>query len=149
MEKGLMVRDVPLEERPRERMMNMGAEYLTNADLLAILLRTGSHTESVMNLANRVLAKVENFRNLADISVEELVTIKGIGPAKAIQIRAGIELGRRLSRLQPEDRMTIRSPQDAADLLMEEMKYLTKEYFVVLFLNTKSHVIGKETISVG
>ncbi|WP_159881154.1 RadC family protein [Paenibacillus puerhi] len=143
------LRDVPIEDRPRERMIQHGAEALSNAELLAILLRTGTIAESAVRLAERLLRESGGLRKLADVSTEQLTEIKGIGAAKALQIKAGIELGRRMARSTMNDAVTIRSPQDAAALLMEDMRYLQKEHFVCLFLNTKNHVIGQETLSMG
>lgn len=143
------LRDVPNEERPRERMMQYGAQALSNAELLAILLRTGTYQESAVSLAQRVLSQAGGLRNLVDISLQQLTGIKGIGSAKGLQIQAGIELGRRLARSSMQETVTVRSPQDVANLLMEELRYLNKEHFVCLFLNTKNHVIGQETLSMG
>ncbi|WP_318153543.1 RadC family protein [Paenibacillus vietnamensis] len=145
----LNLRDVPHEERPRERMMQYGAEALSHAELLAILLRTGTQRQSAIHLAGALLKQCGSLRNLMDMSMEELTAIRGIGPAKAVQLRAGIELGRRLSRSSPADIVTVRRPQDAADYVMDELRYLKKEHFVCLFLNTKNHIIARETLSVG
>ncbi|MFB9327250.1 DNA repair protein RadC [Paenibacillus aurantiacus] len=144
-----VLRDVPSEERPRERMMTVGAEALSHAELLAILLRTGTKRESAVLLAARILKECGNLRGLVDMSVEELTAIRGIGPAKAVQLLAGIELGRRLAKSRQGELPAIRKPQDAAELVMDEMRYLKKEHFVCLFLNTKNQVIVKETLSVG
>ncbi|XEC93182.1 DNA repair protein RadC [Paenibacillus tarimensis] len=145
----LVLRDVPSEDRPRERMMMLGAEALSHAELIAILLRTGTKQESAVHLAGRLLSECGSLRNLVDMSMEELTSIRGIGLAKALQIRAGIELGRRLSRSKQEDKLTIRSPKDAADYMMEQLRYLQKEHFVCLFLNTKNQVVAEQTLSVG
>src|SRR5690606_37028563 len=91
------LREIPNEERPRERMLQFGASALSNAELLAILLRTGTVAESAVRLAQRVLQESGSLRRLVDMSFDELVSLKGIGPAKALQIQAGIELGRRLA----------------------------------------------------
>ncbi len=144
-----LLRDVPLEDRPRERMMSYGEESLSHAELLAILLRTGTKDESAIHLAARILQQVGSIRQLVDMSIEELTTIRGIGTAKAIQIKAGIELGRRIARTGREEARIVRSPKDAADLLMEQLRYLQKEHFVCLFLNTKNHIISQETLSMG
>lgn len=144
-----MLRDIPEGERPRERMLRQGASALSSAELLAILLRTGTVAESAVRLAERILRESGSLRSLTDMRLEQLTAIKGVGPAKALQIQAGIELGRRLARTSDEERPVIRSPHDAADLLVEELRFLKKEHFVCLFLNTKNHVIGRETISVG
>jgi len=145
----LMLRDLPHEERPRERMMQYGAESLSQAELLAILLRTGTQRESAIGIAQRMLSQSGGLRQLADLSIKELTAIKGIGPAKAIQLKAGIELGRRMANSRLNDPVTIRSPHDAADILTEQLRYLQKEHFVCLFLNTKNHVIAQETLSMG
>ena len=146
---GLTLRDVPEEERPRERMLQYGAQALSNAELLAILLRTGTISESAVGLAQRLLAESGGLRQLVEMSANELMKIKGIGLAKALQIKAGIELGRRIARSVQDSAVTIRSPRDVSDLLMEDLRYLKKEHFVCLFLNTKNHVIGQETLSIG
>ncbi|GGG02558.1 UPF0758 protein YsxA [Paenibacillus albidus] len=144
-----MLRDLPHEERPRERMMHYGAESLSQAELLAILLRTGTRRESAIHIAQRMLKQIGSLRGLADLSIEELTGIKGIGPAKAVQLKAGIELGRRMANSRLNEPVTIRSPQDAAEILTEQLRYLQKEHFVCLFLNTKNHVLAQETLSMG
>ncbi|WP_339319230.1 DNA repair protein RadC [Paenibacillus sp. FSL R10-2734] len=145
----LMLRDLPHEERPRERMMHYGAESLSQAELLAILLRTGTRRESAIHIAQQMLGKIGGLRGLVDLSIEELTEIKGIGPAKAVQLKAGIELGRRLANSRFSMPVIIRCPEDAAEILTEQLRYLQKEHFVCLFLNTKNHVIGQETLSMG
>lgn len=144
-----LLRNMPHEERPRERMQHYGAEALSHAELLAILLRTGTKDESVIHLATRILNQVGSIRQLVDLSIEELTSIRGIGTAKAIQIKAGIELGRRITRTSRDEASIIRSPRDVADMLIEQMRYLQKEHFVCLFLNTKNQVISQETLSMG
>lgn len=130
-------------------MLREGVQALSDAELLAVLLRTGTHKESAVTLAQRILKQAGGLKHIPEMSVAEMTKIKGIGEAKALQIHAGIELGRRLSQLTYGERPVIRSPRDAAALLMEELRYLQKEHFVVLFLNTKNHVIAKETLSMG
>lgn len=144
-----MLRDLPHEERPRERMMQYGAEALSHAELLAILLRTGTQQESALHLAQRILMQAGNLRQLVDLSLEEMMEIKGIGTAKALQLKAGIELGRRLALSRHTLSPAIRSPRDVSDLLSEQLRYLQKEHFVCLFLNTKNVVIAQETLSIG
>ncbi len=145
----LMLRDVHLEDRPRERLMRQGAESLSNQELIAILLRTGTKEESVLVLANRVLTVFERLHYLKHATIEEMVAIKGIGEVKAIQLLAAIELGRRLARKQNDEKFTIRSPQDAAAYLMPDMTSLNQEHFVVLFLNIKNQIIHRQTIFIG
>lgn len=145
----LVLRELPKEERPRERLMQHGAGALSNSELLAILLRTGTAKESAVKLAGKVLAASGGLRQLTDLSVAQLTAIKGIGQAKAVQLLAGIELGRRLSRARLEDTPAIRSPREAAELVRDDLRYLNQEHFIVLFLNTKNRVIGKETLFIG
>ncbi|PAQ16349.1 hypothetical protein CD798_01770 [Bacillaceae bacterium SAOS 7] len=145
----LMIKDVPLEDRPRERMITNGPKSLSNHELLAIILRTGTKHESVLQLSNRVLQTFEGLRMLKDASLEEITSIKGIGQAKAVQIMSALELGRRISHLKFEDRYVIRSPEDGANYVMEEMRFLSQEHFVCLYLNTKNQVLHKQTLFIG
>lgn len=145
----LMLREVPTEERPRERMLQYGAGALSHAELLAIILRTGTVSESAVRLASRILSESGGLRSLVDMSKDQLTEIRGIGDAKALQILAGIELGRRIAKSTFSERITIRSPKDIANLMSEELRYLQKEHFVCLFLNTKNHVLAQETLSMG
>jgi DNA repair protein RadC len=145
----LMIRDFPEDERPRERLISDGPESLANHELLAILLRTGTKDESVLQLANRLLKHFEGLRLLKDATIEEMTSIKGIGTAKAVQILAAIELGRRISRLQYDERYVIRSPEDGAKYVMEDMRFLSQEHFVCLYLNTKNQVIHRKTVFIG
>ncbi|MBB6633917.1 RadC family protein [Cohnella thailandensis] len=141
--------DLPEEERPRERMMRNGSESLSHAELLAILLRTGTRSESAVHLAQRILNDCGGLRRFAERSWDELTHIRGIGPAKALQLQASIELGRRVARSRLPEMPRIAKPQDAADLLMEDLRHYREEHFVCLFLNTKNQVIGRQTLSIG
>lgn len=145
----LMIRDFPQAERPRERLLSEGPASLSHHELIAILLRTGTKDESVLQLSNRLITHFDGLRLLKDATVEEITSIKGIGQAKAVQIMAAIELGRRIGRLQYEDRYIVRSPEDGAKYVMEEMRFLTQEHFVCLYLNTKNQVLHQQTIFIG
>ncbi|UQD52898.1 hypothetical protein C0971_13255 [Bacillus methanolicus] len=145
----LMIRDFPEDERPRERFIQSGPESLSNHELLAILLRTGTKHESVLQLANRLLTHFEGLRLLKDATLEEITEIKGIGKAKAIQVLAAVEIGRRISNLCYDERYVIRSPEDGARYLMNDMRFLSQEHFVCLYLNTKNQVLHKQTIFIG
>lgn len=107
----LKIRDVHEADRPRERLIRQGAESLSNQELLAILLRTGTKESSVLALANRVLVDFEKLHALKHATFEEITAIKGIGEAKAVQLLAAIELGRRLAQKEMDSRYTIRSPK--------------------------------------
>lgn len=143
------IRDVVKEDQPRERLLIEGAGSLSNAELLAVILRTGSKDESVLTLANRILHHFDGLRMLKDATVEEMTSIHGVGVVKASQLLAAFELGRRMVRLQYAQRYSIRSPEDCANYMMEEMRFLQQEHFVCLYLNTKNQVIHRQTIFIG
>lgn len=145
----LLIKDFPKEERPRERFIHYGPNSLSNQELLAIILRTGTKRESVLQLSQRLISEFQGLRMLMNASLEELTRIKGVGEAKAIQLLAAIELGKRIANMKNEERYVIRSPEDGANYVMEEMRFLTQEHFVCLFLNTKNEVIHKQTIFIG
>lgn len=149
MQTAVKMKDVPKEERPRERLLKYGESHLSNQEILAILIGSGTKKESVMDLSNRVLMHFEGLKLLSDATIEELTAIKGIGEAKGISILAALELGRRLQQYKPEKTYIIRSPEDGADYVMEEMRNLNQEHLVVLFLNTKNQIIHRETIFIG
>ena len=144
-----IIRELPAEERPRERLAKHGPEALANAELLAILLRTGSAKESALGLANRLLSKFESLRGIAQATVEELSEVNGLGLAKAAQLKAAFELGKRLATTAADDKPAIGCPADAAALVMEQLRYQDREHLVALFLDTRNRVIAQRTISVG
>ncbi len=138
----IRIRELPAGERPRERLKHMGAASLSSSELLAIVLRTGTASENVLALASRLLSRFGGLVGLAKANFGEMCAIPGVGQAKAAQVKAALELGRRLSAAQPEERAVIRSPQDVADLLMSEMGLLDQEHLKVLLLNSKNQVIS-------
>jgi len=143
------IKDLPEIERPRERLERYGASALSNTELLAILLRTGTKNESAISLAHRLLMQGQGLRYLIDSDMAQLSCINGIGQAKASQIKAAIELGKRLAAYEPGVERPIKCPQDVSDLLMGEMRYLKKEHMKIVLLNIKCNVISVEDISVG
>ncbi len=145
----IKIKDLPLEERPREKLIALGAGALSNAELIAILLRAGSKNESAVQLATKIITKSGGLRHLPHLSLEDLQENKGIGPDKAVTIKAALELGSRLATAPREEAGSITTPGQAAELFMEDLRYKKKEYFKVLLLNTKNHVISREEISVG
>lgn len=149
--KPLMIKELPKEERPREKMLAKGAQALSNAELLAILLRTGTKQDSVLRVAERLLKKYEELgvAALSGLNPQDISQIKGIGPVKAVTVAAAIELGKRLNGLASAERAIIRSPEDAANLLMARLRYEAREHFIVLVLSTKNHVLATLTISIG
>ena len=147
----LLVRDLPVDERPRERLLTEGAASLSNTELLAVLLRTGVKDDSVLRVAEKVLAlyKERGLAAITQMSAKELSSIKGVGMAKAATILAAVELGRRLALKAAEERMIVHGPADAASYVMPRFRFERREHFAVLLLNAKNHILALKTISVG
>ena len=140
----------PVDDRPRERMAIYGAGALSDAELVAVLLRTGTQEKSAMSLATELTADGGLYKHLAGIrQLKELTKIKGLGMAKASTILAAIEIGRRLATAKPLERCTIACPGDGVAFLMPRLRYLQKEQFLVILLNSKNRVIGMEIVSEG
>lgn len=148
--KDAMIKELPTAERPREKLIRSGAGSLSNSELLAILIGSGTKEASAITLANRILAlEEEGISFLTYCLPEELSGIPGMGMAKSCQIIAAIELGKRIATKPKGNRINITSPNEVASLFIEEMRYLKKEYFKVLLLNTKNEIIMIENISIG
>jgi DNA repair protein RadC len=143
------LKDLPEELLPRERLYQLGPEALSNSEILAILLRTGIKGENVLTLAERILADTGGLSGLGKLTVHELAKIHGLGKAKSAEVKAALELGRRSVSLDPMSRPVVNSPQDVAQMVMEEMRHLDREHFRVLSLSTKNHVLGISSISIG
>lgn len=146
----MIIRELPEAERPREKLLRFGQGQLTNTELIALLLGTGSKGESAIGLAENLLSlDGDGLLHLANCSVEELSGVKGMGPAKASKLLAAIELGSRMSTTQRPDKAMIQSTSDVVDIFMEKMRYHKKEYFNVLLLNAKGGILAVETVAVG
>ena len=143
------IKQMPNEERPVEKLFAKGAEALNNAELIAVLLGTGNRSISAIGLAENILASRGGLNGLADISVEELTEIPGIGPMKAASVICALTLGRRVATSPREKRLSIKTTNGLAEYFMEDMRYSKKEYFKVLMVNVKLEVIGVETVSIG
>lgn len=137
----LTIKELPVDGRPREKLKALGPGALSEAELLAIILRVGSRGESVVDLSNRLLVSYGGLVGLSRVSFPELCEVHGLGEAKACQLKAALELGRRLLLAQPEERLQVRSPADLAPLLLLEMAPLDQETLRVVLLNTKNQVI--------
>lgn len=144
-----MIRDTPTTERPREKLKNFGPDHLSNAELVAILLRTGVKGEGVVIMAQRLLQRFDGLAGLARANFVELCAEHGISEAKASQLLAAMALGRRLSSLRTEERYRIDSPRDVANLLFGEMSFLDREHLKTVLLNTRNEVLGIRDIYVG
>jgi len=145
----LTIKKMAAELRPRERLAAHGVQSLSDAELLAILLRSGTVTVTAIDLANQILSRFGGLRGLAEAGIEELQAVKGVGPAKSAEVRAAFELGRRAACRPGEWQPTVRTPEEAAGLVMEEMRYFDREHFWALVLNTKNRVLAVEKVSVG
>jgi len=149
----MKIKELPLSERPYEKLEAFGAEKLSNAELLAIIIKTGTKDKTVVTIAQEILNLKgntidDNLRFLQDLSIEDFMKIKGIGKVKAIQLKAVCELTKRISR-PINNKIKIKNSKDVADLLMPEMKYEKREIAKVLLLNSKNIVQKIIDISLG
>jgi len=149
MSRGLLIKEMPDAERPRERLMERGADALRNAELIAILLRTGMKGASAVQVAEQLLNKFSTLDNLSRASIPELRQIKGIGRDKAIALQSAFTLARRMAQEIRQESPTLDTPERIADLLREDNRVLEVEHFQVILLNTRRKLIRMERISQG
>lgn len=142
------IKDLPEDMRPREKLLLKGEVFLNDDELLAIILGQGMAGLNALDMASSMLARYGSLRSLKEASIEELTKEPGIGTAKAVSIKAAIELGRRIS-INTQRRISVRSPEDVKSLVMEDMRYYDREHFRVLYLDRKGGLITIEDISVG
>ena len=150
----MKIKDLPLSERPYEKLAIYGAENLSNAELLAIIIKSGTKEKSSVSIAQEILklnekTKQDNLRFLQEVSLEEFMQIKGIGKVKAIQLKAICEITKRIARPINNQKKIIRTPKDVADLLIPELKYEKREIAKVLILNSKNIILKSINISLG
>lgn len=145
----VMIRDLPQDMRPRERIKYAGANALNNTELLAIVLGSGVRGESVLRMSERTLTHFNGLAGLAQANFEELCQVHGIGDAKATQVKASLELGRRLMAFTAQERSQVRHPEDVANLLMMEMGLLEQEHLRTVLLDTKNYVVKIANIYTG
>ena len=141
----MKMKELPISERPYEKLEMYGENALSNAELIAIIIKTGTREESSINIAQKILALEKNGENnlrfLQNISIEEFMSIKGIGKVKAIQLKAICELTKRMSKPLDTSQVQINSPKDVAELLTDEMKFEKREIVKALILNSKNVII--------
>ncbi|MBA7671255.1 hypothetical protein ES703_79409 [subsurface metagenome] len=148
--KSFTIHDLPLSERPRERLQKFGVEALSAQEVLALILGRGISGESVMVTAQRLLSQFGSVKGIAGASVEELSQVKGIGLAKAAQIKAAFELANRLEGYsEAGDKPILKTPEDVVGLVRGRLKGKKKEHFLALLLDTRSRLIKVAEISVG
>ncbi len=148
MNKQLTIKNMPLEERPREKLIRHGSGVLTNAELLAIILRNGSKRENVLELSKNLL-KENNLISLSRKRINALMRIFGIGQSKACQIVSCFELGRRLASFKYTRNNSINNARDVVKLFLPDMSFLKKEHFKSIFLDSRKRIIKEETIFIG
>jgi DNA repair protein RadC len=138
---GYRIRDLESSQRPRERLASLGATSLSNAELIAILLRTGIKGINAVQLGQKILMDCGGLAGLHRLSYTELCRMRGIGPAKAAQIKAAVELGNRFAASTPTEHPVIQSPEDAASLILYEMGALEQEHLNVMLLDTRNRMV--------
>lgn len=139
---------MPITMRPREKMLNQGEASLSESELLAIILGMGTKNMTAIELANALLIKYKNLRTLKEASLDELTKQRGIGLAKAVQIKAAFELGKRVA-ISSQNKNYIKSPDDVKNMVMEEMRYFDREHFRAIYLDRKGGLITMKDISIG
>lgn len=144
----LRMHDIPVDDRPTERLLKYGPESLSTAELLAVVLRTGTRKENVVNMCQRIFSEY-NVKQLSQAQISKLMQIYGIGPTKAAQIAAVFELARKLERHVDGPKRKIRSPADVYSMLYPGMREQKREKLVVLYLDTKNQVLKEEVVSIG
>lgn len=146
----ITIKNLPESERPYERFRNLGAEALSDAELLAIILKTGTKSQTSLELAQSLLLECQgNLLNLYELSYEQLLEIKGIGKVKAIQLKAVAELSRRIARTNRGYQLSLQSPASIADYYMEDMRHRREEAFIGAFFDAKCKFLGDSIITVG
>ncbi|MCD7840552.1 MAG: DNA repair protein RadC [Erysipelotrichaceae bacterium] len=143
-----MIKNLPVEENPREKALIQGIDSLSNIELLALVLRTGSHEESVLQLSQRLLNEIGGFQQLRQVTYAKLISLKGINKAKAIAVLSILEIAKRLKETS-QSGIVLQTPEDVYQYIKNELMFLPQENFVVLCLDSRNHVIKKKTIFIG
>jgi DNA repair protein RadC len=150
MKDSFTVHDLPISERPRERLFKLGSEALSAQEILALILGRGIKGESVIETSQKLLSRFGNLKGIAHASVEELTQTRGIGPAKAAQIKASLELSKRLEAdVGDKPKPVLKSPEDVAAVVRSQLKGKKKEHFLVLCLDTRNRLINHKLVSIG
>jgi len=150
MKDSFTVHDLPLGERPRERLFKLGSEALSAPEILALILGRGIKGESVMMTSQKLLSRFGSLKGVANASVEELTQMRGIGPAKAAQIKAALELSKRLEvDVDDKPKRVLKSPEDVAAEMRGRLKGKKKEHFWVICLDTRNRLINCKPVSIG
>ena len=145
----ILIKDIPKNDRPRERLIKLGVKNISNEDLLSIILKNGTKDTSVKDLAIKILSRVKDIHNLKDIELNTLLDIKGIGKVKAIEIISAIELGRRVYLDRDINEVRIKNSMDVYDYFNDLLREKKQEYFYVLYLDNKKKVIDSKLLYIG
>ncbi len=143
------IQHLPTSDRPRERLMRYGPESMSTAELIAIILGSGTKSMPVLQLAHEIISKFGSVKRLADTTIEELCEIKGLGQTKALQLKAALSLGMRVSRQASLPKYRIETPQHAYHLVKDELESEKREHFVTILLDAKGYVINHQVVSIG
>lgn len=143
------IKDWPVGERPREKLLQRGAEALSDAELLAILIRVGSGNATALDLARKILVQEKTLRGIAGKTAQELMRLKGIGEAKAVELLAAFEIGRRVQGMNGGERLVVRSPEDVARVMVPRLRDKKYESFWVLLLDSKNGLMHDEELTIG
>jgi len=143
------IKNWPNDERPREKLLKYGEHTLSDSELLAILLRTGTRGSSALDIARNILRKFKSFRNMSHTDIRDWQEFKGLGAAKIAQIRAAIEVGRRFGEESLEKKIKVKSGRDIVDIVMPRMRDLKKEVFKTILLNSQNQIIQVLEITEG
>lgn len=147
--KNILIKDIPLLDRPRERFIRYGVNNLSNEELISIVLKNGVKDYSVKDLSNNILKSIKDITDLKDISINELTKIKGIGKVKAITLLASIELGKRVYQDKNDINIKLNSSRIIYDHIKDKLKYKKQEYFYVLYLDNKKYLIDEKLLFIG
>lgn len=145
----VLIKDIPISERPRERLIEYGVDSLSNEELLSIILKTGTKNNSVKKLSINILQKYNNITNLKDININDIMKINGIGKVKAIELIASIELGKRVYTNAYKEKIKISNSYDIYTYFKTKLKDKKQEYFYVLYLDNKNKIIENKLLYVG
>ncbi len=145
----ILIKDIPINDRPRERLINYGVSNISNEDLISIVLKTGTKNISVKELSLMILNKFGDIRNMKDIELNDILSIKGVGKVKAIELIASIELGRRVLEHKNINSISIRNTKDVYEYFNNLLKDKKQEYFYVLYLDNKKKIICSKLLYIG
>ena len=155
MKSSFTVNDLPLEERPRERMLTKGAENILDQELIAVVLGRGTHGQSVLDIAKNLLKKFKSLHGILQASLADLQEINGLGPAKSLQLKASLEIARRVVEVELDQeekknkKAGVASPEDIARILKPRIRNWQKEHFFVISFDNRNRIVGTDLVAVG